>query len=87
MVSPSGAGTLPLKILSVSVKISAETGNYQEGQNQMTALDRGYALLREWKGDDYIFGLGVLPKIGGLTARFGKRVMLVSTKTYEKWTD
>ncbi len=87
MVSPSGAGTLPLKILSVSVKISAETGNYQEGKNQMTALDRGYALLREWKGDNYIFGLGVLPKIGGLTARFGKRVMLVSTKTYEKWTD
>ena len=53
----------------------------------MTALEKGKELLREWKGSDYIFGMGVLPGIGKLTARFGKRVMLVSTGTYKALTE
>ena len=53
----------------------------------MTALEKGYALLREWKGTDYICGCGVLPEIGALAARFGRRAMLISTKTYQALTD
>ncbi len=53
----------------------------------MTALEKGRELLREWKGEDYIFGRGVLDRIGELTAHFGKRVMLVSTPTYRALTE
>ena len=53
----------------------------------MTALEKAYELLKEWKGDDYIHGCGVLSEIGNLTAKYGKRIMLVSTKTYASLTE
>ena len=53
----------------------------------MTALEKGYELLNAWRGEDYIHGCGVLPEIGTLTARYGKKVMLVSTKTYAPLTE
>ena len=53
----------------------------------MTALERGYQLLKDWRGEDYVHGPGALDRIGEVAARYGKRVLLVSTKTYQKLTD
>lgn len=53
----------------------------------MTTLEKGYALLRDWKGDDFVYGIGVFDQLGALTARYGKRVMIVSTPTYKALTD
>ena len=50
----------------------------------MTLIEKAYAILKDWKGDDYIAGLGVLPKLGEVTARFGRKVMLVSMDTFLK---
>ncbi|MBI9093876.1 MAG: iron-containing alcohol dehydrogenase [Sphaerochaeta sp.] len=46
--------------------------------------DTAYALLREWKGDSYVFGLDVLDKVGPLAASFGKTALVVSNTTYLK---
>jgi alcohol dehydrogenase len=43
-------------------------------------------LLSDWKGDRYVFGAGVLPEVGKLAARFGKRALLVCNTTYMKST-
>ena len=34
-------------------------------------------LLSGWKGENYIFGRGVLPKLGQLAARFGRKALVV----------
>ena len=41
-------------------------------------------LLSGWKGDNYIFGRGVLPQLGKLAARFGKKALVVCNTTYMK---
>jgi alcohol dehydrogenase len=41
-------------------------------------------LLKDWKGDSYIFGRGVLPRLGGLAAKYGKTALLVCNTTYMK---
>jgi len=46
--------------------------------------ETAYALLREWKGDSYIFGLDVLDKVGPLAASLGKTALVVSNTTYLK---
>ncbi len=43
----------------------------------MGNFDRARALLSEFKGDDYLHGLGVLPRVGGVTVALGKRAALV----------
>ncbi len=43
----------------------------------MANFDQARALLREFKGDKYLHGLGVLPQIGGITAELGRRAALV----------
>jgi alcohol dehydrogenase len=43
----------------------------------MASFEKAQALLREFKGDKYLHGLGVLPKMGGMTADLGKRAALV----------
>jgi alcohol dehydrogenase len=43
----------------------------------MASFEKAQALLREFKGDKYLHGLGVLPQIGGMTADLGKRAALV----------
>ncbi len=48
----------------------------------MTALEKAYELLKNWRKENYIFGMNVLDGIGTLAARYGRKVMLVSTKTY-----
>lgn len=50
----------------------------------MEAIENAYALLKQWKEDHYVFGTGVTDKIGELTSRFGKKVLLISSKTYTK---
>lgn len=54
------------------------------GIENMSAIDRAYELLKEWKGEDYIVGLGVMDQLGKLVAKYGKRVLLVSMDTYLK---
>jgi alcohol dehydrogenase len=43
----------------------------------MSDFDKARALLRQFKGDAYLFGAGVLPRVGGVIAYLGKRPALV----------
>ena len=43
----------------------------------MSGFDRARQLLREFKGDAYLHGMGVLPQVGDVTAKMGKRAALV----------
>ncbi len=43
----------------------------------MSSFDRARQLLREFKGDAYLHGMGVLPQVGKVTAKMGKRAALV----------
>jgi alcohol dehydrogenase len=43
----------------------------------MTNYKKAQALLREFKGDQYLHGMGVLSQVGGVTARLGKQAALV----------
>jgi alcohol dehydrogenase len=43
----------------------------------MADFDKARALLREFKADKYLHGMGILPQIGGVTAPLGKRAALV----------
>jgi alcohol dehydrogenase class IV len=45
--------------------------------NKMANFEKARALLREFKGDAYLHGLGVLPQVGQVTAKYGKRAALV----------
>jgi len=44
---------------------------------------RARELLTEWKGDSYIFGLGVLNRVGRAAKEFGSSTLLVGSKS--KW--
>ena len=41
-------------------------------------------LLSGWKGDTYIFGRGVLPRLGKLAAQFGRNALVVCNTSYMK---
>jgi len=43
----------------------------------MASFERARALLYEFKGDQYLYGMGVLPRIGAAAATLGKRAALV----------
>jgi alcohol dehydrogenase class IV len=43
----------------------------------MADFDKARALIREFKGDSYVHGLGVLPRIGEVVTGLGKRAALV----------
>ena len=43
----------------------------------MHEFDNARALLREFKGDAYIHGLGVLPRVGAAAAALGRRAAFV----------
>ena len=45
----------------------------------MENFEKARALLREFKGDAYLFGAGVLPHAGGVVAALGTRAALVRT--------
>ncbi len=44
---------------------------------------RARKLLTDWKGDSYVFGLGVLDRVGRATKEFGNNTLLVGSKS--KW--
>ena len=44
----------------------------------MADFDQARTLLREFKGDEYLHGLAVLPWVGPMTAELGKRAALVN---------
>lgn len=50
----------------------------------MDQIKKAYDLLKAWKGDGYVFGLGVLDQIGAIAAKFGKKALVVSNNTYMK---
>lgn len=50
----------------------------------MEATERAYMLLREWKGEEYRFGMGVLDELGEVVSQYGKKVLLVANSTYLK---
>jgi alcohol dehydrogenase len=41
-------------------------------------FDRAQVLLRQFKGDMYLHGLGILPQVGGVAAGVGRRAALVA---------
>ena len=50
----------------------------------MDYIQRSYELLRNWKKDSYIVGVGCLDKVGEVAARYGKNALVVSNTTYMK---
>jgi alcohol dehydrogenase class IV len=44
----------------------------------MADFEKAKALLREFKGDSYLHGVGVLPQVGSVTKEIGQRAILVS---------
>ncbi|MCY1153335.1 MAG: iron-containing alcohol dehydrogenase [Sphaerochaetaceae bacterium] len=43
---------------------------------------KAYELLKEWKGDNYVFGMGVLDQLGKEASKYGKKALVVSNQTY-----
>jgi len=48
------------------------------------SMEKAYTLLKDWKGEDYIFGMNVLDRVGALAAKFGRKALVVSNNTYMK---
>jgi alcohol dehydrogenase len=48
----------------------------------MDQIARAYGLLKEWKGESYIHGIGALGQVGPVTAAFGKKALVVGNMTY-----
>jgi alcohol dehydrogenase class IV len=46
----------------------------------MGDFNRARLLLRQFKGDSYVYGLGVLPQVGAIAAAQGKRAVLVRNR-------
>lgn len=46
----------------------------------MTEFENAQALLREFKGDVYLHGLGVLPQVGAATASLGRRAAFIGCR-------
>ncbi len=65
-------------------RVSEQLTKRKERKDSMSVIERAYELLREWKGEDYVVGMGVMDRLGGLVAKYGKNVLLVSMDTYLK---
>src|SRR4030067_1531682 len=50
-----------------------------------TLMDEGAKIIRQWKGDQYVFGFGVLGEIGRLTRELGTSVLLVVADIDQDW--
>lgn len=50
----------------------------------MDYIKRSYELLKDWKKDSYIVGVGCLDEVGHVAARYGKNALVVSNTTYMK---
>lgn len=49
-----------------------------------TLMDGAKRLLADWKGGSYVFGRGVLPRIGGMARAYGTKALLVCNTSYMK---
>ncbi|MBU1078945.1 MAG: iron-containing alcohol dehydrogenase [Spirochaetes bacterium] len=47
-----------------------------------STIENARALLDAWKGESYVFGRGVLSRVGGLARKHGKTALLVCNTTY-----
>lgn len=50
----------------------------------MEIKEKAYKLLKDWKGDNYVFGRDVLNQIGKIAKKYGSRALVVSNQTYMK---
>jgi len=50
----------------------------------MSDFEKARALIREFKGDSYVYGSGVLDEVGRLTAELGRRAALVYRRSLDK---
>lgn len=48
----------------------------------MDWMKRAYEIIKRWKGDSYVHGLGVLEQVGDVTAPLGRRALVVSNESY-----
>ncbi|MBN2296925.1 MAG: iron-containing alcohol dehydrogenase [Pirellulales bacterium] len=46
---------------------------------------RAAALLREYNGDKYVFGLGCIDRLGELAGRFGRRASVITSGVGKSW--
>lgn len=49
--------------------------------------ERAQTLLREWKGDSYAFGRGVLEVVGPSAGRFGRSAAVIATDLGQEWIE
>lgn len=56
-----------------------------EVPDEMTEKEEARRLLEEWKGDGYVFGLGVLEKVGEAAKEFGDETLLVGSSS--RWAE
>ncbi len=47
-------------------------------------FNKAYDLIKQWKGDSYVFGVEVLDQIGNMAREFGTRALVVCNDTYMK---
>ncbi len=52
-----------------------------------TNLDKARALLKDWKGDSYAFGIDVLDKTGVFAKSFGSKALVVCADLGAAWID
>jgi alcohol dehydrogenase len=50
----------------------------------MNIREKAAELLKDFKGDSYLFGLGVLDHVGAVASGYGKKALVVSNTTYLK---
>jgi len=50
----------------------------------MTNKEKAYQLLKEWKGNSYINGIGVIGEIGNLSSNFGRTALVICNKSHKK---
>lgn len=55
-----------------------------KGVWELDRFKQAYELLRQWKGDSYVHGIGVLDRIGSLAAAYGKRTLVVCNPAHLK---
>ena len=52
----------------------------EEEDNPVTEFDLARTLLRDFKGDAYTYGLGVMPQVGKIAATLGRRAAFIGCK-------
>lgn len=50
----------------------------------MDYMAKAYELLKNWRGEDYTFGVGCLKEVGPIARNYGKKTLLVANTTYMK---